>query len=193
MTGRFVTLDALDGVGKATLVMGVARRLGGVAMDTPGPQLRALAPQVLAALGDAQVARCLFYAASVISQGKAARTRADAGETLVMDRYWPSTVAYARARGVEVDLDPLLPAVPWPDLSILVVIDEEERCRRLRSRGSMTVADAETLDPRFRATVLHHLTRLTDVVIDVTGLDPDAAAEQVARTVREALGLRRAP
>ena len=56
----FVTVDALDGVGKTTLVSGLAAHLGGVAMDTPGPALRAMHQGILDGLGSDELARCVF-------------------------------------------------------------------------------------------------------------------------------------
>lgn len=43
----FVTVDALDGVGKTTLMGRLADRIHGIAMDTPGPALRSLRQEVL--------------------------------------------------------------------------------------------------------------------------------------------------
>lgn len=183
MNGLFVTIDALDGVGKSTLVHGLAEHLHGIAMDTPGPDLRRVADAVLAALGEDQMARCLFYASSVVAQGSKARALADGGALVIMDRYWGSTVAYARARGVAVDLSSIADAVPRPDVSILLTLDEGERVRRLGARGDLTAADDETLDDRFREIVLEQLGSLSNLVVDVTGAGRAEAVLRVARAV----------
>jgi len=175
----FITIDALDGVGKTTLVARLAERLGGHALDTPGALLRPLRESVLDALGPCQVARCVFYASTVIAQGTLARRLADAGQPVVMDRYWPSTLAYARARGVHATFSDIERAVPPPDLAILLTLDEPERVARLKGRGLVTDADAETLDPVFRACVERELRRLTTIAVDVTGAPPDEALERV--------------
>jgi len=88
MNGLFVTFDALDGVGKTTLVKGLANRVARIGMDTPGRELRALSPAVLAGIGLNETARCLFYASSVLAQGERARAAADGGGLVLMDRYW---------------------------------------------------------------------------------------------------------
>lgn len=185
----FVTVDALDGVGKTTLVGGLAAHLGGVAMDTPGPTLRGLRQGVLDGLGPDQLARCVFYLSTVIAEGRKARALVGAGTTVVMDRYWPSTAAYARARGVEEDLEHLAALLPRPDVSVLLTLDEEERIRRLIGRGDVTAADRETLNSAFRDRVVRDLRAMTDIEVDVTGASPAEAVASVGRAIKAHLRL----
>ena len=191
MKPLFIVVEALDGVGKTTLVRGLAERLGGVARNTPGDALRAVSSQVLGALGDDQTARCLFYAASVVAEGRRARRTVDEGGTVVMDRYWLSTVSYARARGVVQALDDVERCVPAPDVTVLVTLDEAERVRRMDGRG-YTVADRETLAPAFRECVHREMNAVgrrealrPTVEVDVTGCDPEAALDRVLAAVRQ--------
>ncbi len=181
----FLALEALDGVGKTTLACDLANRLGGVSMDTPGSELRACSPAVLAALGPHQAARCLFYGASVLVAGQRARALVGGGTTVVMDRYWLSTISYARARGVALDVAAIEEVVPPPDVTVLVTLDEQERQRRLRERGC-TEADRETLALEFRARVLREMTSLEralplrpSFVVDVTGAGRAEAVDRV--------------
>ena len=193
MTGRFIAIESLDGVGKTTLIAGLANALGAVPMATPGPAIKAHSEEILAALGDDQTARCLFYASTVVAQGRRARAIADAGGLVVMDRYWLSTLSYARARGVTADLSGLEEAVPVPDVTVLLTLDEDERRRRLLRRGGATAADIETLDDRFRA-VVFGVMRCTGarsggfmpVEIDVSGADQAEALARVVDIVRSA-------
>ena len=185
MKPAFIVLEALDGVGKTTLAEGLAARLGGITMNTPGDALRGVSSEILDGLGPNQEARCLFYASSVLARGREARDLVEAGGIVVMDRYWLSTVSYARARGVEADLDQVESLVPAPDITILLTLDEGERQRRMRERG-FTEADRETLDARFRDQVLaemHWQNRRCalrpSVVVDLTGLRPRQALELV--------------
>lgn len=185
---RFVVVEALDGVGKTTLVAGLARAWGGVRSGTPGAQLQDLRGPVVEALEGHPLAPCLFYAASVVAQGRRAREAADRGKTVIVDRYWLSTSCYARARGVRADLDGIAAAVPSPDATVWLTLEESERRRRLADRG-MSAADRETLDPVFRERVLHESRRARGPLaltawVDVTGLNP----VQVVRAVADALG-----
>jgi dTMP kinase len=184
----FVTVDALDGVGKTTLVSRLAVHLGGVAMDTPGPSLRALRQGVLDGLGPDQLARCVFYLSTVIAEGHKARSLVASGISVVMDRYWPSTAAYARARGVAEDLHRLADLVPRADVSVMLTLDEDERVRRLVGRGKVTAADRETLNPTFRDRVLRDLRATTDVVVDVSGASPEEAVVRVSDAIDTYVG-----
>ncbi len=187
---QFIVLEALDGVGKTTLARDLAAHLGGIALDTPGTDLRAVSTRVLDALGQHQTARALFYAASVLSAGERARKLVLEGTTVVMDRYWLSTLSYARARGVDIDLTAIEATVSRPDLTILVGLEEEERQRRLRLRG-YTEADRETLEPGFRACVLAEMRTnqrseglRPTIEVDVTGLHPAAAVDHLLMCMR---------
>ena len=175
----FITVDALDGVGKTTLVKDLARRLGGQGMDTPGALLRPMREDVLSALGPAEEARFLFYAATVIAEGTRARAVTSTGIPVVMDRYWPSTVAYARARGVHMPLSGLIQAIPQPDVAVMLTLEESTRVDRLHGRGPVSTADAETLSPVFRRVVQQHLRRLTTVEVSMDGADLAEAVERV--------------
>lgn len=180
MPPLFIVLEALDGVGKTTLARDLAARIDGVYMDTPGPLLRELSPSVLGALGPNQLARCLFYAASVLVAGESAKRIVQRGKSVVMDRYWLSTLSYARARGVTEDLAAIEAAIPRPDATVQLILDEGERQRRLRERG-LTEADRETLQEPFRAAVLAEM----GVCPRVSGLGPTARVE-VSGADREA-------
>jgi len=160
-------------------------------MNTPGDQLREVSDVVLGGLGEHQEARCLFYASSVLAQGAAARRAVGAGVPVVMDRYWLSTISYARARGVTASFDDVESLVVAPDLTVLLVLDEEERQRRLRGRG-FTTADRETLDAGFRdrvrAEMMSHERALRlrpALILDVTGLDPDEVLARLAAEIEK--------
>jgi dTMP kinase len=102
-----------------------------------------------------------------------------------MDRYWLSTLAYARARGVVIDLSDVEAVVPAPDLTILLTLDEDERMRRIRDRGGATYEDLETAAPAFRDEVLREMRRrdrrsdLVPIEVDLTGADCDEAVRRV--------------
>lgn len=186
MSAPFIVLEGLDGVGKTTLARALAQSLGGVLLDTPGASLRLLRREILDGLGPHQTARCLFYAATVLVVGTEARRIADAGTPVVVDRYWLSTRAYALARGVTMGFDDIESTVPRTDVTVLLTLDEVERCRRLEVRGP-TAADRETMDPRFRTTVITDMRRpgphAPNVEVDVTALEPTAGVHALRHAI----------
>lgn len=193
MRPLFIVLEALDGVGKTTVARLLAAELDGVPMNTPGDQIRRVSDAVLDGLGENQAARCLFYASSVIARGAEARRVVRSGVSVVMDRYWLSTISYARARGLRSSLRDVEDLVVPPDLTVLMVMDEEERQSRLERRG-LTRADLETMDPSFRDRVLSEMRSAErspalrpSLVIDVTGLEPAAVVERLRLGIEEAL------
>lgn len=184
----FVVLEALDCVGKTTLAKNLAEHFNGEMRNTPGDTLRDLREDILEALDDNQIANCLFYASSVFAEGERARELADRGNLVFMDRYWLSTIAYARARGVSVDLSSLEAIVPKPDLTVLLILDEEERQRRLKC-GDATDADRETLDKDFREIVLSEMRNpkltpaLRPIEIDITDADENEVIQKILKVL----------
>ena len=190
---QFIVIESLDGVGKTTMVRNLARELGALAMGMPGPALKPIREQIQAALGDSKLAHALFYLAVAAAEGAKARAAADAGRNVVMDRFLPSVIAYARARGVDADFDALLPALPRPDVAVLLTLDEDERVRRLGTRAEMSSADRQSLDPAFRGVVLAELEARCDLQVDVTGADERQALRRVVEALERALSGRAAP
>ena len=164
----FIVLEALDGVGKTTLARNLAAHHGFTLMTTPGKELQPIRSNIIGELGSSETARALFYAATVQAEGEKAERLCHQGQNVVMDRYQASTIAYAKARGVTVNMDQALAAAIPPTLTILLTLDEEERQRRLYKRG-VTAEDLETLMPEFRQAVLDELRRRCDIEIDLTG------------------------
>ena len=188
----FIAIEALDGAGKTTLCQALAKALNGVFMSTPGALLRPISSAVLNGLGANPLAHCLYYASSVLSRGNEAQRLVTAGKSVVMDRYWLSTLSYARARGMGNDLSAVEELVPLPDLTVLLTLDEDERQHRLQLRGQ-TAADRETLKPSFRRTVLHEMRsgqRRSElqpkIELDVSGLSRGLALERLEAAVRQA-------
>lgn len=152
-----VALEGLDGVGKSTLAADLAQALGAESLAMPGMP-RTVAHGVFLAIGDDPTSRCLFHASCAHALGLKAREFASRGSNVVIDRYWLSSVAYARARGVTLSFVSVEQAIPAPDLTILVTLNEDERCRRLHIRGPTSV-DRETMVPGFADRVLAELSR----------------------------------
>lgn len=189
-TGAFIALEGLDGVGKSTLAVAVASALGALPLAMPGVP-RPVAHAVFASFGHDATSRSLFHAACARGIGQQARAITATGRHVVADRYWLSAIAYARARAVELDLTAVEGAVPAPHLTLLLTVNEDERCRRLEARGA-TAVDRETMDRAFRDAALREMMRVDRgtafqpvVTVDLSSLSASDALAAVMEILRQ--------
>ncbi len=192
MKAKMIVIDALDGVGKTTTGQILAEELGGVFWNTPGPVLRKLFPQINSCFENHQLASCLLYAASVLSVGKKARQLVNSGTTVVIDRYWLSTISYARARGVHSNLNAIEEQINRPDISIILELEETQRQDRLFSRG-MTSCDIETLESPFRNTIWQEMRKSRKNglgpthIVNTTNLSPQKTCQEIIKIIANSL------
>ena len=184
---RFIVLEGLDGVGKSTLAKKLAEQLDAQFMSTPGERFKCIRSMIMDAFGEDQLAKALFYAATVSSEGRKARSIVEQGRSVVMDRYWVSTVAYAKARGVSANLDALGSDLIPPDITVLITLDENTRLERLHQRG-MTAEDLETINEPFKQTVMRELEMRSDITVDVSTLNQAGAATKAASAINDYFG-----
>lgn len=145
---RFITIEGLDGVGKSTAVQMLAKRIGGLAMQTPDPAF-SVERREIEARGQTSD-KLSFYMSSMVRQ----RTKFEAGlqkNHVVCDRYIHSTLAYQWPQSVNLPNNPreMFPDLLWPDLSFLLISDESTRHCRLSHRefieGRVNQADHNKL------------------------------------------------
>lgn len=179
----FIVLEALDGVGKTTITKNLSMHYNYKALCTPGAKLKPLQQTILTALGESQTARALFYAATVQAEGKKAIDLSRSGQSIIMDRYRASTIAYAKARGVSLELNTILAQAAKPDLTILLSLNEQERIQRLRNRDCNN-EDLETLDNNFRHKVLTELRQHCDVELNLSGCSEQEATLKVIDCIK---------
>jgi dTMP kinase len=101
-----ITVEGLDGAGKTTLVQALARALGATALRDPGgvPLAERIRDLVKGFDADPLAEALLFAAARAQLVAEALRPRLASGETVVLDRFVDSSLAYqgaGRALGME--------------------------------------------------------------------------------------------
>lgn len=146
MPGRLITIEGIDGAGKTTLAAGLATRLPPPVAVLREPGGVELAERVRAlVLGDPDLrvdprAEALLYAASRAQLvAEALRPRLDAGETVLLDRFVDSSLAYqGAARGLGVEAVAAINAFATgglvPDRTLLLRLDPSRRHERLGAR-----------------------------------------------------------
>ena len=141
---RFIVFEGLDGSGKSTCAKALAEYLDAELMTTPSDPVRAYREQLIDDLGASQEAHQLFYLATVFSASKKVEQTLAKGRSVVLDRYFLSTQAYASFRGSTLDLDALQNNLCPANTTILIDLSFDERKARLEERIT-TAADRETL------------------------------------------------
>jgi dTMP kinase len=144
--GRLITVEGLDGAGKTTLVDGLSRRLGWPVLREPGgvelsERIRALVKDP--ALPVAPRTEALLYAAARAQLvAEQLEPRLAAGESLLLDRFVDSSLAYQGAgRALGVDAVRALNAFATgglaPDRTLLLRLDPAQRHARLSGRDDV--------------------------------------------------------
>lgn len=188
----FVAFEGLDGAGKTTLARMTAEALDAELMTTPSPDVRRYRDELIASFAGCQEAGQLFYLATVFAASAEIRARLAAGRSVVLDRYFLSTQAYAAFRGSTLAIDHLGELLVPADLTVFVHAPLDIRLARLAVRGA-TAADRETMAPaadaRLRA---EHEQRLDLPVVgralrlDSSTTPPEALVATVLAALRAA-------
>ncbi|OGE31583.1 hypothetical protein A2631_00410 [Candidatus Daviesbacteria bacterium RIFCSPHIGHO2_01_FULL_44_29] len=131
-------IEGLDGVGKSTIVAGLAERHFTV-LATPPTSFKKFRP--FFEHTDLRL-RFLYYLLGVYSAGKQAR-RVPSWEKVISDRYLLTTLSAHEAMGLPVhwiDLcKPIIHNIAVPTNTFLVTCDETERMRRMTRRGANSI------------------------------------------------------
>jgi dTMP kinase len=181
----FVVFEGLDGTGKTTIARSTAALIGATYSTTPSPALRTYRDRIIDTLGPSPEAHQLFYLSTVFAASDEARMLLGQGRSVVIDRYFLSTQAYAAFRGSRLDLDHLGKLLLPADVTVVLEAPLDVRRSRVTSRGS-SAADSETLlqtaDMRLRE---EHVTRFDGPAIGrVLRVDSSSASpEHIARSV----------
>lgn len=182
--GDLIVIEGLDGVGKSTVGEKLAERLDYAYFDSvPQPYRRHLAEFQQAVDSDSFFLLMLSMLKHL--SGEIARRR-DAGQGVVLTRYYHTTLCYHRARhraaGTDSDVavQPDALRLEAPSHGFFLHADEAERVRRLQGRGALSVDDRATLDAPFRAALLNEYAAHDLAVVDVTHISPDEAVAVIA-------------
>ena len=181
----FIVFEGLDGAGKSTAARITAERLDARYLTTPTPAMRVYRDEIISSFGGSQEACQLFYLSTVFAASREVRTLLGQGLSVVLDRYFLSTQAYAAFRGSALLLDDLGDLLHPANLTVFLEAPLAVRHARLIERGE-SAADRETLAPDADAYLrkAHRRRAGLKVIgrflsIDTSLLSPEAVAGQV--------------
>lgn len=195
--GRLIAIEGIDGTGKTTQVgLLVAwlleRGLDAVALKEPtggrhGREIAALARD--GGLADPEKELRLFMEDRREDVEASIRPALEAGKVVVMDRYYPSNVAYQGARG----LDPERiraeneAFAPVPDLVVVLDLDPDSSMGRVRARaGVVKHFENEEYLGKVREIFLG-IGRLPNAVVIDAGAPPARVHARIVEAVRARL------
>jgi dTMP kinase len=140
-----ITVEGLDGAGKTTLITGLARALGATVLREPGgvelsERIRGLVADPAVAV-DPRAEALLFAAARAQLVAERLRPLLSAGETVLMDRFVDSSLAYqggGRSLGVDAvrALNEFGTGGLRPDRTLLLRVTPAEGLGRIAGRDA---------------------------------------------------------
>lgn len=140
----FIVFEGLDGSGKSTCAAQLAERIGAALMTTPSPRVRGFRDDLIESLGSSQEAKQLFYLATVFAASEEVSAQLMRGRSVVLDRYFLSTQAYAAFRGSRLEVDDVQRLLRPAYATIYMDTPLATRVARLHRRGT-SAADLETI------------------------------------------------
>jgi len=128
-----IVLEGIDGSGKSTIAAMIAERCNGVTYATPPEKYRKLRKCV--DTNSSLQKHYDFYRDAVIEASSEISAILSSEDTVICDRYWLSTLVYHRAGKMVLDGSDFSKLVQ-PDLTVLLLVGQEEQVRRCHERGA---------------------------------------------------------
>jgi dTMP kinase len=147
MTGLFVCIEGIDGAGKHTQVELLQKSLGELGTKVSlysYPDYDSLYGKMLRNFLDGKVnisvaEQVMLYLLDMVADLKKIKAELDAGNVVISDRYFLSTIAYQSAGGVDSDkVKGIIDLIELPKPDIVFYIDvpvEESVARKMRQKG----------------------------------------------------------
>ncbi len=197
--GRLIAFEGLDGSGKSTQLERLAVRLRGAGHDIvttqepsefpSGQRIRKMARSGKRLLPEEELR--WFVEDRRVHVAEVITPALRAGQTVLTDRYYLSSVAYQGARGLDYEqiLADSEAEFPIPDLVVLLEIDFQQAFERVHARGSELEGVFEQREFLSRvASVFESVSRPYLERVPGEG-EPDPIEAIIAERIRERLGL----
>ena len=188
-----ILVEGLDGVGKSTLVNALATKLCAELIRSP-PKI----PDPVVSKSDLRIRMDQsepsirrefyrsgnFYASLLIEEA-----RKDG--PVILDRYWPSTASFAVLDAHQPLWEPIgvwPQGLVKPDIMILLTVNEENRIKRMASRGLAMTEEEICLEEKkkSRGNVLNALRCFEPIEIDTSHLNSEEVFNEVMHWLNQA-------
>ncbi|WP_369602400.1 dTMP kinase [Hahella sp. SMD15-11] len=201
MTGRFITVEGIEGSGKSTciqVIREVLERQGKTVLCTREPGGTPLAEAMRALLlkhwdepFDAQAELLLVFAARAQHLHTRIEPALDAGQWVVSDRFTDATYAYqGGGRGLSKEmigsLEQMVQGKRRPDMTLLLTVDPERGMARARARAELDRFESETIAfyERVQSAYLERARQEPDRFVVI---DSNQPLEKVQEAIRRAI------
>lgn len=163
----FVVVEGADGCGKNTVGEMLAEQLEADFMETPPDKMSEARKKIDALYKKCGLAAQLFYASAVAYASQCAEESLKQGRSVVVVRYWPSTLAYnGLVRESEMDDSAWLERITAPHFTCYLRVSAEARRQRMEDRGEGTnetdkrsLEQNEKLEKRYAQVLSEHKER----------------------------------
>lgn len=186
----FIVVEGLDGTGKSTLCTNLSNYLNAKALSTPPPSIAAIRKKFDHL---PEIYRRAYYAFSnyLAAQDVLEITKT---KSVVMDRFWHSTTAYAIANEVECGINDYIPPkghaiytwpkdLLFPSAVIFLSTPENDRDSRVNEREELTAEEKQlSVNQNFRARIMETYRRIGHtkwIEIDTSGTKEETLEKTV--------------
>lgn len=188
-----ILVEGLDGVGKSTLVHTIATKLHASIIASPPKMpdpfdehcdLRIRMDQSEQSIRREFYRSGNFYASLLIEEA-----RKDG--PVILDRYWPSTASFAVLDAHQPLWEPIgvwPQGLVKPDIMFLLTVNEENRIKRMASRGLAMTEEEICLEEKkkSRGNVLNALRCFEPIEIDTSHLNSEEVFNEVMHWLNQA-------
>ena len=188
-----ILVEGLDGVGKSTLVHTIATKLHASIIASPPKMpdpfdehcdLRIRVDQTEPSIRREFYRSGNFHASLLIEEA-----RKDG--PVILDRYWPSTASFAVLDAHQPVWEPIgvwPQGLVKPDIMILLTVNEENRIKRMASRGLAMTKEEMRLEEKkkSRSNVLNALRCFDPIEIDTSHLNSEEVFNEVLHWLNQA-------
>lgn len=159
-------------------------------MSTPMPGFsKSLRETAESMFKNIPLARVLFYASTVVAASEEIAKVLANGESIVLDRYWLSTMAYHRFLGVTAELNEVASELICPDATFLLNVPAEIRRQRISQRGEFMEHDFLTLNTENERKIIQEYRELSTLpvagVLKEVGLETQTVEELGAHILKQ--------